>query len=722
MNPEELARLEAEAEAEAEFQFQQQQQQLSQRAAPTYQAPEPESTSGLWPSFVGAAKGVAKGIPSVVTAPADLITRGAVAGIESLTGTEYENPEQFYPSNVWGSVIDSATQGAPSNATAEKVGNIAGSLAGVTRAPSALGSAVRGTPAIAKGSSGLIEKALVGTGVGTVEGAAYGAAYGAKDPNADLGEQATTGAAYGGITGVALPAIGAVADDVGKGLSKAWSWISGAKPREELLQAQSVNKDIFANKLDIASSPTDKERHLIREASQNEDAFARMNPFEGIDPNGGRKAFEAAQQKLTQSEIAATRARNEILPKVARIESGARAKAAAEGVEIRTGISLDEIPRTIETPKGLYGLDDIREAYPGGVSGVDDAERFVQKEFGVIDDAGNLINPKGRPLSIEEADRARKRIDASIRGFGGYDDSYWLSKQVDPSVGDAYISTLQFYRKQLDQAVKGRMTELAGPEAAKAFTEAGENISAAKTYAPLMDRFKLSTGQAYTPGSAKKVPPGVGVLGTGGKVDAITQAISPNLANRRMQTSALQREGNAIRDLQALVDMKAGTYQTPVNRNWDQIKNTAQDLSLVGILATQMGLIQAPEQLATMPDIAARQVAAEVAKSVPQAFAPTQDGVSVMDNKYLDPIEKDAIVSQALEADPATRARVVGSSFENKYQPLNKAPAPVATAPRPQVPSIESLNSMIPTTPMSDAMSNIEQLEAMTAIHARDIQ
>jgi len=500
------------------------------------------------------------------------------------------------------------------------------------------------------------------------------------------------------------------------------------KSREDLLAEQSYNKDIYANKLDYGSRVTAQERHIIANAEDASDAFTRTNPVAGVDPSGGRRSFEQFQQNLINIENKAVLDRNAILPKVAEAESKLAADATANGTIVKTGIDIKDIPTSIETPKGPYGLDNIRIKY--GDAPVEMARKFVEEQFDIIPtkpygEHGPTYMAEGRPLSAQEANIARMKIDSTIRDLGGFDDSYWINQKMNPSVGEGYAEALRFYRQQLDGAIKQHISDVLGPEAAKRFTEAGEEISMAKTYGPMAERFKRDTGQAYTPGSAKKVPPGSGPLGTSGIANRLLSSFAPDIANRKMQTVALQREGNAIADLQYLIELKNNNFQKPISRNWALIKSNAQDLKMVATIAANMGLIKAPEQLAQMPEPLAERVVGQVAQQNQQLFEQNPHGVNVINGKLQSGYDADVIKAQSLDLSPEERYKYIGSSFENKY------PDGTISTPIPQssyeVPALSELNSMLTTVPSptyyeSEATDMVTQLEKMTAIHERDYQ
>lgn len=310
---------------------------------------------------------------------------------------------------------------------------------------------------------------------------------------------------------------------------------------------------------------------------------------------------------------------------------------------------------------------------------------------------------------------------------GGYDTSYWASKGLDPSVADGYAEALRFYRKQLDAVVKDRIKNVLGEDVANAFTKAGEDISMTKTYSPMVQRFATATGEAFTPGSAKKAPPGQGNF-LGRNANAVIDTLIPGRAKARVVTEGLQREANMIRELQDLIGFRMNQTK-PVPRGWAQIKNSFQDLTNVGQLAMSLGIIGSVEELTRMPEDQARQVVGFLATQAPQFFEQTPDKVDVFDNQFLNPMQKDGLTKQALEKDPKTRFKVIGEgTAQNKYVPL-ATQLPETVKPTTQTPGIGQLNSMLgqvaptpvpTTTPTSDYQILEQKLNNAISQHSGD--
>ena len=558
--------------------------------------------------------------------------------------------------------------------------------------------------------------------VGAVPGAVTGFGALTDYMSGDLKSSAEYGRQFGqevfgyaggaGVTGAGLAALKAA-----PGIATGTRDFLAGMPEDARLVRQAGRDDIYANKLDFPNSGTLRENIQVGDAAHTSEAFTRNNPVAGIDNTlPGEQQVAQFQNNLKTIESTAIKTRNEILPKVA------EAQEAAQANGISTTISFEDIPKSFNTEAGPLGLDTLRNKYGDAAVGL--ADNWVKKEFGMVPEyvgpayeGAPMQMAPSRAISVQDANFLRQKIDGQIEAIGGYDNSYWAKLELDPSVGEGYAEALRFYRKQLDGVVKQRIGSVLGDEVAAAFTKAGEDISMTKTYAPMVERFQRATGQAFAPGSAKKVDAGVGPLGSRSKLGGVIDNLAPGRAKANLETQALTREPTMIRQLQKLVDFKMNQTK-PIPRGWAQIKSSFQDLTNVGQIAMGMGLIGSIDQLTQMPDEQAKQVVGIVAMQAPQVFEPTPDKVDVLDGQYLNPMQKDGLTRQALEKDPATRYEVIGKgTLENKYVPLATS-LPEATKPIGQVPGISDLNSMLgPILPAAPAISNSLEDQLNNAIY-----
>lgn len=507
-------------------------------------------------------------------------------------------------------------------------------------------------------------------------------------------------------------------------------------PRENIMAAIAPNEESYGNMLNAGESSTAGENRLVQRVDDYHQEFTDANPVKGIDPSTGRQGFAQFKQNLDNAYVTGVNTRNGILQKVADAENLHSSTAAAAGEPTQLGVSFADIPETVSQQNGLSaGLDLIARTMPEGEAGVEAARNYIKNQFGVTAEVlpggdnfqGQPANP-GRVLSATELNETRMKVDGQLRALGAYDLSN-MPPGVNPSAITSEIASLKYYRGQLDSLLKDHITSMVGEADATAFDKAGGQIGMAITYKDLANRFQAQTGQAFTPGSAKRVPPGKGILDAGGKWVDQARALLPG-EDTTVQTRGLQRETTALQNLQMLVDYNNGSLAKPAPRGWTQIKSSFNDLNNVGMIAVSLGLVKQPQDLLSLPDDLARRIVGQVAAAAPQAFVPTPDKVNVIDGQFQDPLGKEVVINQSLELASNERAMRIGATFTNKYLPSTPA-APVLTQ-KPALPvTMDKLMGAFDDVPQTSAVdssydksqsSNMSQLEKMTALHERDIQ
>lgn len=445
------------------------------------------------------------------------------------------------------------------------------------------------------------------------------------------------------------------------------------EPKSSILQKASGNDEIFANTLGAGNRRSGAEEALIESLEGHGDTFARVNPVAGVDPSTGRQGFTQFEDNLKSTKVDASILRKNIIQDASAKEAENIAKAQAAGEPPPGGTMLNQVPTDTTSPEGAtWGIKDISNKF--GQEGAAQAVQFMQQEFGVgptqpYGPAGPVVQDSvGKPLSTSELADVRDRIDAQIREWGGYDNTMLAAKQISPSAQTSYISSMKFFRQQVDGLLKDNIGDLLGDDVSNSYHEAGQNYSMAAGYEDLAARFRRETGQAFTPPSAKAAPPGTGPLGTGNWLTQSIDAIFPDRAVRRMQSGALQREGNAISDLQQLINYREQANQ-PIPRAWAAIKNNAQNFGKFTQLAMGTGAISDPNSLANLPDQIGTKIAGAIAGMVPQAFEQTPDKVNVVDNQFQDSTGKDLVMRDALDRPVSERAKIMSNAFQNKYIP-----------------------------------------------------
>lgn len=509
------------------------------------------------------------------------------------------------------------------------------------------------------------------------------------------------------------------------------------KPEARLLAEQAGNADIIANKLNYPINNSAAERNMVQSSMRSSDTFAKINPTAGIDtsvtsPLSGREQMLQMKQNLQNADIAATLKRKAILAEASTQENNLlKTSVNANGTPANIGISFDNLPTTIKTPKGDFGLEHIANNTPGGQPGVDLATEYVKSKFGIepspiLDAQGNPIgNTTGKILSAQESNVVRQQLDAQIREVGGYDQTYWTQKGMNPSVADSYAEGLRFYKQQLDAAVKDHISKVLGPDKAQEFTEAGNINSAAYAHIPMIDRAVMETGQAYLPGRARSVKPGQGIMSASGNVvNGVLEEVFPGSENRKMQAgdSGLRREANIVRQLSQIIELK-NNPQPLLPRGIAQIKASAQNMGNFANIAMGLGLIGSPDQLQQLPDPALSSILAQIGQGHPELLEPTPDKVNAIDGKLSNPLDKDMLARQAMDLSPEKRAGAMVPLFQNKYVPPSPGQTPVSSPSF--VPQIDSISSLIPEIEPgprmpTSSLSLIDQLNSKMSKHAEE--
>jgi len=554
-------------------------------------------------------------------------------------------------------------------------------------------------------------------------------------PSSDYGEMLRKD-----VTGFVAPAVAIAGPSLAKrGYQSARDSLLGL-PENDRLALRAANKESYGNALNLEEFRSAQEQNLVDINKDYHQAFTDTNPVAGIDTANlsGREALTQFGKNLNEIKVSAVKTRNDIVSEAAQQELILANQGASTGEAIKVGKSFEDLALNKLDENGLpVGIDQILLTSGEGKPGALAALEYVKEKFGIapaqMSPYTNLemvpANP-GRALTATELNNLRLDIDGQIKSLGGYDLNN-IPPGMKPSEIPAQIKTFKYLRNELDSALKSHLNELIGPEKAEAFTKAGDSYGMATQAEFLRNRFENETGQAFAPGSAKAVPPGVGPLGTGGATDKFLNTVAPDVARARMETRALKRETNAIRQLQTLVDFNTGRLTKPAPRGLAQLKTDLASLLNVGSLAVQMGLIRAPQELSSMPDEGARQVIKMVAQAVPTAFAPSPDNINSFDGQFVTPLDKDFHVANNLNKDAKTRALAIGPAIgENKYVPTTPAVKP--TVIPAYGPTLDSLNQALKTpAPMPNeqetldydgsSKSMLNQLEKMTRIHSSDV-
>lgn len=183
----------------------------------------------------GALKGIAKGASSIVTAPADLLFRGANALANKITGNEI-SPEGGYPSDYVNKLVDYAS-GGEGNKAAELGTDILGNVATAFAVPSQAANVATKATQLGKSIPIISElftaapkatNLLLKTGANAVEGGALNVLLNPKSE--DLIDTAEKGA----LLQAGIPLVASAAGKLVKGLSNTTENVANALDRKSL--------------------------------------------------------------------------------------------------------------------------------------------------------------------------------------------------------------------------------------------------------------------------------------------------------------------------------------------------------------------------------------------------------------------------------------------------------------------------------------------------------
>jgi hypothetical protein len=488
--PEDIARAEAEAEYEYELELQKQ-----RASAPTPVAAAPQASAK--DRFLDAATGGPGGsLSKVGQIGYDVVASvpRAIGGIYDLAKATGQNMQKYPP-------MPMGLQAVP--ALAETLYSGVDSIPeGVVRT----GELAAGIP-------------IIGPGIH----AATDYLAGEVQPAEVYGKELREGVAS--VPGsIALANLPKIARGVKGGYQVARDSLIG-KPKSVLLEGQAAYPEAYANQLNLGESTIPREKALTTDFMERKAAFERLDPMKGLDLNdpNGRVQMDKFIGNLQDKAVTTSGTRNQILKSAAIAESQKVAAAQASNAPISIGAKFDDLPANIPSPSGTdFGIDSIRLRNPRGAEGIDNALSFIKEKFGVSD-----VTPTGRSLSIVELDDLRQSLDGQLKALGEYDPSV-PNLAVNPSDVAAELEVFKHYATQTRQALNSKVSDLLGPDAGAKLTSAAQEYDAAVNFRDLAERFKTETGQAFTAGSAKKVPKGQSILG--GKTGMIADSVVPGRA------------------------------------------------------------------------------------------------------------------------------------------------------------------------------------------------
>lgn len=637
--------------------------------------------SGILGAISGASEGYLKGLPQVVTRPADLLVRGGLNALEGLGITDPTTPEErapFMPTNIWKSSVDAVLPpDRLRNGTAEAVGEVVGTLPGfVAQAPTILPRVAAAT----KGMSMLPRAIEMGSAAGA-EGAVLGAAFGAADTEKPL----ATSALQGGLTNMALGLAGPLVSEVSAGMS---SGLNNARDRFTEKSIGAGVKDFAASR---RMSGMDLNDNGALETKLNE--AIRWTRDEGIFP-----AMRGGPQ--TVSSVA--NHKNLYGQQIGSIMQELDAVGPARGITPK--LSLNNTSQFLSTTQKNPGISDdvaaqvkvftdkLSNNWNGSAEGLFEFKKTL----------GDLTwsKPGGQPLPLD------KRITEAL-----------------------YKDITETLQNTAQEAINAGVM---GPEKLQQLLRANKAFSNLSQVQDVVDSAALSLQQQkihplkrafWTTG------PGAfgGTMAAGYALGNLPGAVAAGAAGVLSQTRAGQAAGAQIARLGAssfdLLEQIAnnpysvqGVSLAAMPRDWDRVKN---DESVLAAIGQKIGLT--PEDFVSLPEPIQKNIHAQIIASDPASAEPVPGNFAVANGEYLDPMEKDYVVSQALDLPASDRARIVGSSFQNKFSPLNSTPIPQPSTPIPQDRTAQVLGTQLPDPTYDGSQgSNLDQLNAAINMHSND--
>lgn len=637
-------------------------------------APPPEDPNSGWASYIGgASKGYLKNAANVLTAPADLLYKGGVGAIDWLTGvpTDPADIQKYTPSNALSATIDLATQNTPSNPTAEMLGGVAGTVGGFIAGPSALPSASK-----ALSAAPFLPRVLGMAGVGGVEGALVNTAMEARQADPNYTRAAELGALGGAVGAGAAPIIGEVADDLSPVLQRT---------------AQGWNESSIGGKVN----------DFLKSKKQG---GAEYDPELGRMQTRLSNSIEAVRQEGT-------------LPKFRNPASTSDAVSTMkEGIGQEIGGIVSQIDAAgIKPNLQLSEVDQFIADAPFTLR----ADLTAQKNAFVE----TLKDWDG---TASELHRAKSSIGKVAYKSNGVDAKLnkGLQRAIERDLRASIADSLQ-------QGVNnGQLT----PDIIPQFTEANKRFgNYANVEEVVTENAIRAQHQADKLGFAVRQIATTG--GFGGLAYYGQQTDNPYLKYAGAlgvlaRTRAGQAAGSAIfrggaqgaELLSAIGEnpyFAQGLMLAALPRTWNDVKG---DEAAKQTIAQSMGID--PVQYSSMPEPLQQEIHKQAILLNPNAAEPSPDNLTLINNEYVNPAEKDWVMRNKLDASPAERYKFIGSAWQNKHPGQAGWAQPIAKPQ--QVPSIGQLNSMLggiaptPIPPAPTAKSMVDQLMEATTKHSQD--
>lgn len=315
---------------------------------------------------------------------------------------------------------------------------------------------------------------------------------------------------------------------------------------------------------------------------------------------------------------------------------------------------------------------------------------------------GAVAQMNGGKLPLANLWETRKSLDGLISNFN----------EADPNLRIEHLLTA---RTALQDVINSTIAKVGNPQLAK---ELGQLNAEYSNLSDVADILAKKASQSVGKSVIDSTLPTTSLKGLTGNYFGL---------GSNAGRAAVYNAGNGVSPDIATLTSGATELSSLIPRETNAIHSSSDHTNSVINLARQFGLVASPDQYARMPTPLKNMVVSQLSNMSPQSFAVSPDNVNSINGKYQNPMEKDAIVQQYLDADPETRAMIVGASFQNKHvaPPQQKVPKP----PQPALPSVmERVNrwSQEPMPPSShelaspDLVAQLDNLTQSKLLHAQD--
>lgn len=328
-----------------------------------------------------------------------------------------------------------------------------------------------------------------------------------------------------------------------------------------------------------------------------------------------------------------------------------------------------------------------------------------------------------RAVALQDSWEVRGNLDNAIEGS-----IYNKGVGQTPRLSEYIQDTANVVREAMEQSIKG------GVNTGTITASAAERLLKAKQEYSNLSPIKKLLGGEFSKADSQtlidKIPTNnVAQIGTAGLV-AYNPAIGLPVAGAMALKSNWGRAFGArlpgyaqgMSDLAAVASpyMAAGSSLFP--RTTDTTKLNVSQLS--NAVFQKVAMMAGPEQAQALAlDVqnsmslgnadVKKQTIAFLSQQFPDLFEPNPEGLSgIVDNKFINPMEKDVYVKEKLDKSATERALSIGPSFQNKYTPPSAVPTQRFTQMSPQI-DLPSLSSGIDQAFSAPAAQQSEDLKGM---------